>query len=323
MSDGPGTAIITGANVGLGYACAERLAELRPDRTLVLACRNRTTAEAAANQIKEQTDCKDVVVMDLDLASRGSVRSFADAFKAANLPPLRTLVCNAGIQFTGKTSYNDDGIEETFAINHLGHFLLANLLLRELTAPARIVFVASGTHDPKQKTGIPYPRFLSAMQVAKPETDPAHAQDNTATAGRRRYSTSKLCNVMCTYEMARRLDEAGQSLDGNSLTVTAFDPGLMPGTNLVRDYNPVWRFLWYKVLPALTFLPTNIHTIRHSGCALADLAIDSKFEGITGKYFEGRKEIPSSDLSYDQELWADLWATSAELCGLTAEDSPI
>lgn len=320
---GPGAAIITGANVGLGYACAERLAELKPDWTLVLACRNREKAEAAARRLSSNTGASNggaanIVVMDLDLASLASVRNFAAKFSAAGLPPLRALVCNAGVQITGETSYVGDRIETTFAINHLGHFLLANLLVRSLAGPARIVFVASGTHDSKKKTGIPDPRFPSALQVARPETDPEHAKDGTAAAGKRRYSTSKLCNIYCAYEMARRL-----AAQGNPVTVTAFDPGLMPGTDLVRDYNPILQFLWYHVLPRLTFLPGNIHSIRHSGRALADLAVDPAFDGVTGKYFEGRVEIPSSGLSYDQDNWTDLWTTSAALSGLTAADSPL
>ncbi|NQV21208.1 MAG: SDR family NAD(P)-dependent oxidoreductase, partial [Rhodospirillales bacterium] len=306
------------ANVGLGYACAERLAELKPTWTIVLACRDRNKADAAAGRIKSGAGNPNIVTMDLDLASLVSVRKFAQEFSAAGLPPLRALVCNAGVQFASETSYVDGGIETTFAVNHLGHFLLTNLLLRQLAPSARIVFVASGTHDPKKKTGIPHPRYPSALRVAKPETDPDHAKDNTATAGKRRYSTSKLCNVYCTYEMARRLDALG-----TPITVTAFDPGLIPGTDLVRDYNPVLRFLWYNVLPRLTFLPGNIHSIRHSGHALADLAVDPKFDGITGKYFEGRTEIPSSELSYIQDNWTDLWTTSVELAGLGPDDTPL
>jgi NAD(P)-dependent dehydrogenase (short-subunit alcohol dehydrogenase family) len=313
-----GTAIVTGANVGLGYACAERIKELRPDWTLVLACRSREKAEAAAARLKSGGAGSNIVVMDLDLASLDSVRRFAKEVAVAGLPPVRALVCNAGIQIISETSYVGGGIETTFAINHLGHFLLANLLLRDLAPAARIVFVASGTHDPKKKTGIPHPRYPSALLVAKPETDPAHGGDKTATAGKRRYSTSKLCNVYCTYEMARRLKTIG-----SEITVTAFDPGLMPGTDLVRDYNPVVRFLWYHVLPRLTFLHRNIHSMRHSGAALADLAVDPKFDRITGKYFEGREEIPSSDLSYNQDNWIDLWRTSVELARLSAEEIPL
>jgi hypothetical protein len=96
--------------------------------------------------------------------------------------------------------------------------------------------------------------------------------------------------------------------------VNAFDPGLMPGTGLARDYGRVQAFVGNRVMPALIVVPgLNIHTSRHSGAALARLVLDDELQGTTGRYFEGRKEIRSSADSYDREKQRDLWDTSVDL----------
>jgi hypothetical protein len=102
----------------------------------------------------------------------------------------------------------------------------------------------------------------------------------------------------------------GHGADG--ITVTSFDPGLMPGSGLARDYSPVQKFAWRYVFPALRVLP-NVNSVRASGGRLAALAHDAAFDGVSGTYFEGRKAIRSSAESYDQEKAGDLWETSERL----------
>jgi NAD(P)-dependent dehydrogenase (short-subunit alcohol dehydrogenase family) len=103
------------------------------------------------------------------------------------------IVCNAGIQIVSGTTFTEDGFETTFAVNHLGHFLLVNLLLRNLIAPARIVVVSSDTHDPLQKTGMPAPDYENAVLPALPGKSKDSVQVvNDSTIGRQRYTTSKL-----------------------------------------------------------------------------------------------------------------------------------
>ena len=144
----------------------------------------------------------------------------------------------------GRTSARPRGpwkaMNSTFGVNHLGHYLLARLLLPAMATGARILFVSSGTHDPMQKSGLPDPRYESAYAVA-------HDFEPGADAGRRRYATSKLCNVFCTYELARRLAGASDPRL-QSIRVNAFDPGLMPGTGLARTYPAALRFGWNYVL---------------------------------------------------------------------------
>jgi NAD(P)-dependent dehydrogenase (short-subunit alcohol dehydrogenase family) len=290
------TVIITGANAGLGLECARNLLARDNSWHVVLAVRNPDLGAAAIAELGAPDRC---TVIRCDLASLASVRDFVEAFAAAELPPLHAIVCNAGLQ-TVDTRFTVDGVEMTFGVNHLGHFALVTELLDRLVPPARIVVVASGTHDPTKFTGMPDPKYTSGEELAHPAAD-------APAEGRRRYTTSKLCNVLFAYELDRRLGEGAKGV-----TVTAFDPGLMPGSGLARDYSPAQRFVWRFIGPALRLLP-NVHSTATSGGRLAALAVDPAFEGVTGRYFEGVKEIRSSADSYDATKAADLWQTSERL----------
>ncbi len=325
------TVIITGGNSGLGYACAHAL--LQPASgvapwKVVLACRDPARAKQAVDRLNQEISrthsSSSVEAMRLDLASLDSVQSFADEvgrrIKAEELSPLHGLVCNAGVQSTGgQETFTADGFETTFGVNHLGHFLLVNLLEPRFTVPARIAVVASGVHDPAQKTGMPAPAWKDDIAaLAKGDLTPSGPPDSPVKAARRRYTTSKLANVLFTHELANRLP-AG-------ITVNAFDPGLMPGTGLARDASAPMRFIWHQVMPRMLpllrrVLSPNIHTPEESGAALARLISDPALEGITGKYFEGPREIRSSIESYDSARATKLWAASMALTGYHAAHS--
>lgn len=312
--------IITGGNTGLGYNAAVQIAADHAWQ-VIIACRNQKRAAAAVRQLMVETGNPNIAAMELDLASLDSVRKFVKEFAACDQPPLRGIICNAGLQFTERT-YTKDGFESTFGVNHLGHFLLVNLLLRHLVPPARIVFVASGTHDPAKFTGMPKPVYKNAGLLAYPEKDPDGYRESPATAGRRAYATSKLCNVLCAYELARRMaGKGGEQGDRPSITVNAFDPGLMPGTGLAREYSTAQRLLWNYVLPVLRPFIPNVNTPQKSGQALARLLLDHALESVTGTYYEGLKEIRSSKDSYNTAYAKELWQTSAELVRLTPEEN--
>ena len=311
------TVIITGGNTGLGYQCAREIAACG-DWQVIIACRNKEKADEAVQQLIAETSHQHVEAITLDLASLDSVRRFAQKFAARELPPLKGIICNAGIQTT-KRIYTQDGFETTFAVNHLGHFLLVNLLLRHMAPPGRIVFVSSGTHDPAQVTGMPKPRYENAELLAWPQKDQHTLNESPAKAARRAYTTSKLCNILCTYELTRRLHTHGYGygVGQNSITVNAFDPGLMPGTGLARDYTAGERFIWNFILPVLRFFIPNVNTPQQSGRALARLLLDPKLEGVSATYFEGLRAIPSSRDSYDLAKAGELWRTSIKLTKLT------
>src|SRR5260370_30102072 len=158
---------------------------------------------------------------------------------------------------------------------------------------------------------MPKPDYIHATSAAKRE-----AGADPGNAGRRAYTTSKLCNVMFAYELSRRLKAEGH----NGITVTAFDPGLMPGTGLARDYGPVQKFLWNFVLPALRFIP-GVNGARKSGDDLARLALDPELEGVSGKYFVVRKSVLSSKESYRERKAAELWDSSVSMVHLKPQET--
>ena len=301
------TFIVTGGNTGLGFHCAAFLS-LDRESLVVVACRDPRSGEEAARKLRRNG--ARIEVLPLDLADQASVRAFVEAFHKLASPPLAGLVCNAGLQNIGAPGRTAEGYETTFAVNHLGHYLLARLLLSAMAADARIVFVSSGAHDPAQKSGLPDPRYESADAVA-------HDFEAGADAGRRRYATSKLCNVLCTYEFTRRL-AAAPDPRRQSIRVNAFDPGLMPGTGLARTYPAILRFAWNYVLPAATLFMRNVNRPAKSGQRLALLA-NGPQGVVTGKYFSEGRESRSSDLSYDRAKALDLWDASARMTGLPVE----
>ena len=289
------TAIITGASSGLGLECARALLLSDPSWHLILPVRDISRGADAVSKLGEPQRC---TVMPMDLASLSSVRSFVENVRNTDLPPLHAIVCNAGVQVVSGTEWTEDGVEMTFGVNHLGHFALVQGLLGELAHPARILVVSSGTHDPSKRTGMPNPDYTCAADLAHP------GAEQSADDGRRRYTTSKLCNVLFTYELDRRL--------GQGVTVNAFDPGLMPGSGLARDYPPLQRLAWRYLLPALRVLP-GVRSTRTSGRYLAVLASDARFDGVGGQYFDGLRPTRSSADSYDRDKALDLWETSERL----------
>ncbi|WP_396898264.1 SDR family NAD(P)-dependent oxidoreductase [Mycolicibacterium sp.] len=290
------TVVITGANTGLGFECARALLNSDPAWHVVLAVRDTARGADAAAALGHPAR---TTVCELDLASLESVRRFTEELPRRDV---HALVCNAGVQVVSGTPTTRDGYELTFGVNHLGHFALVRGLLDQLVAPARIVVVSSGTHDPARHTGMPAPRYTTAAQLSEPVSGGL-----TAEEGRRRYTTSKLCNVLFSYELDRRLDHGARGV-----TVNAFDPGMMPGSGLARDYPPVQRLAWRFVLPALRVLP-GVRSTRRSGSDLAALIADPAFDGVTGAYFDGTRQTRSSADSYDDALAADLWQVSDRL----------
>lgn len=298
MSPEAGSVLITGGTSGLGRRTAAVLVR-DPSWHVIITGRDAARTAAAAHALGAEG-------LALDLGSLADVRRFAERLREGERPPLRALVCNAGLQLVGPPRLSADGYEATFAVNHLGHFLLVALLLERLERPASVVIVSSDTHDPTQRTGMPAPRYTTAAELAA-GGDAWAGGDSTVTAGRRRYTTSKLCNMLFVYELERRLGGRGLSFSG-------FDPGLMPGTGLARDYPAYQRLAWRYLMPALAVVAPGINTPRRSARALARLLGDPP--PPSGRYWSRGRELPSSAESHDEAAAADLWQTSLELAGL-------
>lgn len=276
------TCIVTGANAGIGKETALGLARL--GATVVMICRDRDRGETAQREIKQRSGNDRVELMICDLASQKSIEQFANEFKQ-NYDRLDVLVNNAGILMRER-SLNQDGIESTFAINHLGYFLMTNLLLDVLKrgATARIVNVASAAHK--------YGKVDIGGWVI--------GRDYSAFSA---YANSKLANVLFTYELARRLE-------GTSVTANCLHPGAV-GTNLFRGLP--------KLLQAVIALVT-MGPERGARTSIY-LAGAPEVEGMSGKYFAKRREEKSSDASYDRDAARQLWEASEQLTGLRVSGS--
>ena len=302
----------------MGYECAKNILE-SDEWFVIIASRDIEKSNRVIEGLKRQYNTDHIMALGLDLASFTSIRSFVRDFGAISTPPLKAIVCNSGIQIVGETQYTKDGIEKTFGVNHLGHFLLIHLLLRHIDMPGRIILVSSGTHDPEQRTLMPSPNYTTAKELAHPSGDAP--EEDMEKLGRMRYSTSKLCNVLNTYELVRQFEKNNYNTYPRMITVNAFEPGLMPGTGLASDYNPMMRLAWTFILPLLIPFGKNINTVKQSGKALARLVTDPELEKVTGKYFNLSETESSSRESYDLEKARELWNTSIELVHLSQEDT--
>ena len=228
------TVLVTGGYGDIGIKAAGALAQSEQGWRVVIAGRDCEKAKAAARAIGPSADG-----MGLNLAALSEVRAFAkqlrNRIREGQLPPLHAVVCCAGMQTQDLAARTTDGFEVTFGTNHLGHFLLVNLLLKDLVAPARVIMVSSGTHDPQKVEGRRNaPDLKTADLAAYPELPAA-----PKLSGLSRYSTSKLANLMVAYELDRRLRRSGRSTPAAPITANAFDPGRgadhRPATRLSED----------------------------------------------------------------------------------------
>ena len=304
--------IITGATCGIGYECALQIARIAPHEQIIIACRQPQAGQEVIQNIQKQTGHKNSICLPLDLESLASVRKFADYFAQQPNYKITALINNAGIQVITKTQYTKEGFESTFGVNHLASTYLTLLLLSFMDSQASITFTASGVHDTRQKTGIAHPVFKDAKELAYP----TETTEKLNSVGQRRYSTSKLCNILTTYELQRRLA-------ATNIRVNAFDPGLVPGTGLARTYSPFMRFVWRNVFPLLKYVVPNVNTAPVSGKRLANLAYADEYKDAKGKYFEGAKEIKSSADSYNQEYQARLWKSTIDLLPIEQNETSV
>lgn len=230
--------IVTGGTINLGYYAALEIARQHPD-WLVVVC-SRSDRERAAEKINTTLRQNNTVFMALDLNDTKNVRSFADEWISKNHPPIQALLLNAALQFPDKMILNSENIEATFAISHVGHALLFHLLCPHLAPNARVVVTASGVHDPLQKSGLPDATYTTADDLAHPP--PAMAN----RPGTGHYTNTKLANIMWVYALSKRINER---IPDRGIKANAFDPGLMPGSGLAREYKGIMRFAWFKIFP--------------------------------------------------------------------------
>jgi protochlorophyllide reductase len=303
------TYLLTGATSGMGLEAARALAR-DPTRQVIAGARN----PHAAAGLRAAVPADRLTLLELDLGSLGSVRRFAaEVRQRLGDGRLAGIACNAGLQLVGPAGRSPDGHDLTFATNHLSHFLLVHALLDLLAPGAPVVSTASGTHDPEDRLarrfGFRGAIFPDAASVARGELDP---KASAKQAGMDRYATSKLCNILFTYDMAARVPaECARFL--------AFDPGLMPGTGLARDRSAMERFGWSNIMPLAGRLMAGVSSPARSGSALARLLAEPSLAPRSGMHVDHHlKETSTSALSRRRDVQEDLHAMSLALCGLGA-----
>jgi NAD(P)-dependent dehydrogenase (short-subunit alcohol dehydrogenase family) len=269
--------LVTGATSGIGRVTAGALAAR--GATVVIAGRNPAKVQEAAAQITAATGNDSIQYLVADFADLQQVEEMAAAFKE-RYNRLDVLVNNAGSYFNRRHIL--DGVEMTFLVNHLAPFLLTNLLLEVLkaSAPARIITVSSDAHkyDQMNFDDLSFKRGYFGMRA---------------------YARSKLANILFTYELARRLQ-------GTSVTANVVHPGQV-ATN-------IWRTNFGILGPLLKwFIGLNALTPEEGADTVIYLASSPEVEGVSGKYFVKRRAVPSSPLSYDEEVASRLWEVSTAL----------
>nr|XP_045726847.1 retinol dehydrogenase 13 isoform X1 [Mirounga angustirostris] len=280
------TVIVTGANTGIGKQTALELG--RRGGNIILACRDMEKCEAAAKDIRGETLNHRVRARHLDLASLKSIREFA-AKIIEEEEQVHILVNNAAVMRCPHWT-TDDGFEMQFGVNHLGHFLLTNLLLDKLkaSAPSRIINLSSLAHV--------------AGHIDFDDLNWEKRKYDTKAA----YCQSKLAIILFTRELSRQLQ-------GTGVTVNALHPGVAR-TELGRHTG-----MHSSAFSSFTLGPIFWLLVKSPQLAAQPstyLAVAEELEGVSGKYFDGLKEKPPAPEAEDEEVAQRLWAESARLVGL-------
>jgi len=264
--------IITGGSSGLGKHTARYIAQTLKG-TLILTGSTTESAAEAAEEIRDEvftSYAAEIYGLARDLASPDSITRFIDEvdiiFNGKEV--IDVIAFNAGVQIVSGLHYSPEGFERTIAVNHLGHLRLLMLLRPFLRRPVRVIFTASGTHDPDNRLaklfGFRGGRFQSVQSWVEGIGDPDRSR---VQQGMDRYADSKLANIMTAMELSRRYDKS-------ELEVFAYDPGFMPGTGLARDRNKFERILWHTLIRWVFPVFPGASTPEKSGRKLAEIAKD-------------------------------------------------
>jgi NAD(P)-dependent dehydrogenase (short-subunit alcohol dehydrogenase family) len=273
--------LVTGATNGIGKAAAQALAQM--GATVVIVGRDAQKTARVTEEIKLTSGNQNVDFLLADLSSQQDVRRLADEFKS-KYSHLHVLLNNAGGTFATR-QLSADGIEMTFALNHLAYFLLTNMLLETMkaSAPARIINVSSDAHS-----------------GGKIDFDNLQGEQSYSSFGP--YGNSKLANILFTTELARRLE-------GTGVTVNALHPGLT-NTGFGRN-NP--GFLM-KIMGAI--IPLIARPPEKGAETSIYLATSPEVEGISGKYFVDCKVTQPAPQASDTSVARKLWEVSAKIVHL-------
>ena len=291
--------VMTGATSGIGANAAARIVA-RPNIHLIIGARGGHIGPEGAE------------VLPLDLASLASVRAFADDVKKRlDGRLIDMLVLNAGIQGSDAKQRTVDGFEVTFAVNHLGHYLLARLLVPFMADDGRLVITTSDTHDPAVFSGAP--KALDPEALAHPDRNKGGVRFSA-------YPASKLCDLLTARSFA-----ALAKVQPPHITAIAYNPGLTLGTGLSRDAPRLLRVLIRIVLPLLSTFKLQFRsgTPERAGEALAQLAlgeVNPPAGRVYASLVRGELTFPDpSALAQSDEARDLLWSESATMVGLPSQ----
>jgi NAD(P)-dependent dehydrogenase (short-subunit alcohol dehydrogenase family) len=276
------TILLTGASSGIGLEAAVKLA--RQGAQLVMVARSPERGEAALADVRLRSGSATVSMLYCDFGSQAQVRRLAQEVRAQHMK-LHVLINNAG-SVSDRRQVTEDGLEQTFAVNHLGYYLLTTLLLDRLeaSAPARVVCVASVGHyrGDLDLDDLQYERGYTIMKA---------------------YQRSKLANVMFTLDLARRLE-------GRGVTVNALHPGVVA--------SGIWARAPWWAQPILAVAKLGMVSPEQGGDRIVYLASSPDVEGKTGGYYEADRLKSPVRLARDETLQAKLWDVSTALVAKSA-----
>ena len=274
--------LVTGGNSGIGKSVALGLAKM--GATVVVVSRNKEKGETAVTDTVEKSGNNNVELIQADMSSQNSIHQLVNEFRARH-EKLHLLINNAGVYLT-KRSETEDGLESTFAVNHLGPFLLTSLLVDILkaSAPSRIVNVTSDAH-----------------KGARVNFD--DLQGERKFSGWQAYGQSKLAMILYTRGLAKKLE-------GTGVTVNSAHPGVVR-TNFAKNNGGL-------VMLGFRFLGMFFISPESAAKRILYVATSPDLEGVTGKYFTKMHEVKSSQESYDDDSARRLWQISEQLTRLSS-----
>jgi NAD(P)-dependent dehydrogenase (short-subunit alcohol dehydrogenase family) len=281
--------VMTGGTSGIGRRALQRLLDERPNWSVVLLARPSPRLEelralpGAANRL---------AVVDADLARLASVdHACEEVVHLLGSRPIDAMALNAGIQTVTGDLASADGLELALAVNFLAHFLIVERLKGLLRPGGRIVMTSSEVHDPDVfcLMGIGRATWQDPLILADPVRSQEHVP-SIVDRGEARYCASKLLGLMHVRHLARELPQIG---------VVAFNPSVVPGTDIGRDRNWLQRLGWKYIMPALAPILPGARSLSRSASDLLWLITEADARSLSGQYVDGRDPQPGSEESRD------------------------